>query len=210
MNENLTLLAVINRHLETLLMGGSFRRYFDFAQYKNLIRDFEQYPFACAYTLNWLPAFNSDMKSLLIGITLCTTLFLISCDPDPEDDNTLTDPCSLQEIEGKEFSGSTGYCNAIPGHQFDFGSIATVTGTEDTVLVIRVFDTIPNFEFDKTFVCTSNCWEGEPNHFHHDLFMEPGHKNVGHISSNNRSLIINIKKTPCENSIYFSGHLKYW
>ena len=147
------------------------------------------------------------MKFLSRGLAL-TPFLLLSCNPDQEDATLLFDPCSLQEIEGKEFSGSTGYCNAMPGHQFDFGSIARVIGTEDTLLVIRIFDTIANFEFDKTFVCTSNCWEGEPNLYHHTLFMEPGHTNVGSISSHNRHLNINIKKTPCENSIYFSGYLK--
>ena len=155
-----------------------------------------------------MSAFISDMKSLLIGITLCTTLFHLSCDPDPEDDNTLTDPCSLQEIEGKEYKGYRGYCNAMPGHQFDFGSIATVTGTEDSLIVIRIFDTISNFEFDKTFVCLSSCREGEPNLYHHDLFMEPGHVNVGQINSGNWILVITIPKTPCENSIFFTGRLK--
>ncbi len=136
-------------------------------------------------------------KSSLIFLLI----ILISCDPDEQD------PCSLDHLDLSTYKGFSTVCNGIPGSQIDFGA-KVIMSVDDTSLTFNIIDTISNVNYSQSISLISECIEGEPNVFHHELIDPITNQDVGTLHTKGTILYLSLERTPCETSIHFSGILK--
>jgi len=123
---------------------------------------------------------------------------LLSCDPDD------IDPCDLNSLNGKIYSGYVTLCNAMPGSQVDFGAKATIDIVDGKIL-INVIDTVNFYTYNESIEVVSECNEGEPNTYSHMLFDANSNINVGQIHTKNSIMALTVNRAQCLESIHFDG-----
>jgi len=137
------------------------------------------------------------MRTFLFAALL---LSLLACNKEEKD------PCSLDKINNRSYSGTIGLCQNQTGLFVEFDGTATITFA-DSIFTIHLYSQDSLIGFDQNIIATSECqtFEDDASWNFTDITT---HVDVGSAYGNGKFILLNLQTPSCSEEPYFLGAIR--